>query len=300
MRQSHPQTGLEALCRLFGHSRQAYYSIQHTRKRDHLQEMFVLNLVEETRKEMTCKLGVRKLKVLLDQKLQAHGIQMGRDQLFNLLRLYGLLLRKRRRKPKTTDSYHWLHKYPNLIKDLEVTQAHRLWVSDITYIRLRSGFSYLSLITDAYSRKIVGHCLHPTLHAEGCEQALIVALAQWTNLGEWTLIHHSDKGTQYCSKKYVDMLMKRKIRISMGTGPAENAIAERINGTIKEEFRPGKVYDNYLDAKMDIDQIVRIYNEQRPHSSIDYLTPDSAHNREGILPKRWKTYPPKWRDRPIQ
>src|SRR6185312_5690015 len=207
------------------------------------------------------------------------------------------LLRKRRRKPKTTDSHHWLHKYPNLIKDLGVMEAHRLWVSDITYIRLRSGFSYLSLITDAYSRKIVGHCLHPTLHTQGCEGALILALDQWTSLGDWTLIHHSDKGTQYCSKQYVDTLMKRKIRISMGTGPSENAIAERVNGTIKEEFRPGKVYDSYLDAKLDIDQIVRVYNERRPHASIDYLTPDSAHNMQGTLPKRWKAYPPKWRDR---
>jgi transposase InsO family protein len=286
---------MEILCRLFGHSRQAFYGIKKNRDQDHLKEVFVLNLVDETRSEMRCKLGVRKLQVLLQPKLKAHGIKIGRDQLFTLLKFYGRLLRKRRRKARTTNSHHWLHKYPNLIRDLNVLQAHLIWVSDITYIRVQGGFNYLSLITDAYSRKIVGYCLHTTLEAAGCIIALEMALEQWNPLGDWTLIHHSDKGIQYCSLHYVLMLETRKIRISMGSSPYENAIAERINETVKEEFSANKIYSNYLEAKSDIDQIVRIYNERRPHASVDYLTPGQAHDEKGELARRWKSYMPAWK-----
>jgi transposase InsO family protein len=296
MRQSHPDAGLETLCRLFGHSRQAYYSYEKNRRRDHYKEMFVLNLVDETRSEMRCKLGVRKLKVMLDGKLEAHGIKMGRDQLFSLLQQNGRLLRKRRRKPKTTDSHHWLHKYPNLTRELEVSEAHIFWVSDITYIRVRGGFNYLSLITDGYSRKVVGYCLYPTLEATGSAQALEMAFSQWADPGDRNLIHHSDKGIQYCSQRYVRMLEQHKVRISMGSSPYENPIAERINETVKEEFWANKVYENHQEASKDIDEIIRIYNQKRPHASVDYLTPEKAHDATGVLRRRWKSYS-SWRMR---
>jgi transposase InsO family protein len=163
---------------------------------------------------------------------------------------------------------------------------------------VRIGFNYLSLITDAYSRKIVGHCLYPTLQAIGSLKALDIALGQWTSCGDWSLIHHSDKGIQYCCQQYVRTLEDRKIRISMGSTPYENAIAERINETVKEEFSGNKIYDNYEEARIDIEEIVRIYNQRRPHSSIDYLTPETAHASEGVLQRRWKSYPSRRTRRP--
>src|SRR5690606_34287585 len=152
IRQSHPGVSLGIFCRLFGVSRQAYYKMHLSDEQKHLKELFILNLVSDIRKEMRCRIGVRKLLILLQPQMQEHGIKIGRDQLFELLRYHGMLLRRRTRKVSTTNSHHWLRKYPNLIKDFRPEQAEQLWVSDITYIRILSGFGYLSLITDAYSR----------------------------------------------------------------------------------------------------------------------------------------------------
>ena len=155
MRQSHPKISLQRLCALFGVTRQAYYDAQITDSRTSIAHMFVLTLIKELRADIPM-LGTRKLLRLLEPELDMHCIKMGRDQLFDLLRFHGLLIRRRKRMVKTTDSHHWLKKYPNLIADLVLTGAEQLWVSDLTYIRTMEGFSYLSLITDAYSRKIVG------------------------------------------------------------------------------------------------------------------------------------------------
>lgn len=253
--------------------------------------MIVLALVSEFRAVMPM-LGTRKLLYLLVPEMEKHKIKMGRDLLYDLLRFHGLLIRRRKRMVKTTDSHHWLKKYPNLITHLVLSGAEQLWVSDITYIRTLEGFSYLSLITDAYSRKIVGYALHPSLEAVGCIAALEMAIEGRKRKSPFILIHHSDRGIQYCSQNYIAMLNEERIAISMtqSGSPYENALAERVNGIIKNEFFPKKIYQNHKEAKKSIAMTIRQYNQRRPHASLDYHTPDQAHEMEGVLKKRWKTY----------
>lgn len=193
---------------------------------------------------------------------------------------------------KTTDSHHWLKKYPNLIKELVPSAAEQLWVSDITYIRTLQGFNYLSLITDAYSRKIMGYALFQTLEATGPLEALIMAVSERQKISPYILIHHSDRGVQYCSAEYVQILANEKMAISMtqSGSPYENALAERVNGTIKNDFFPKRVYQNHKEAMKAITRIIHVYNQMRPHASVDYLTPDEAHIKEGPIKKRWKHY----------
>jgi putative transposase len=274
-------------CLLFGKSRQAYYEQLHSSERQQLSDAIALKLVEEIRKDLP-RSGVPQLYRLLKEPMSAHGIKMGRDALYALLGRYGYLIRYRRRKPYTTDSDHPYRKYPNLIRDLLLTQAGQLWVSDITYLRLTHGFCYLSIITDAYSRKIVGYKLHPTLHSKGTSEALVMAAGQLKK--HHTLIHHSDRGVQYCCTDYIGMLEHYNIRISMTENgdPYENAIAERINGILKEEFYLNKAFDSFAQAQMAVDQAIQKYNYIRPHSSCDYLTPVMAHEQKGILRKHWK------------
>jgi putative transposase len=277
-------------CSLFGKSRQAWYEQIHSQSEQQLSETLILKLVSEIRRDLP-HLGTRKLYHLLNGKLQGHHIKIGRDKLYELLGRHGYLLRYRRRKAYTTDSNHPYHKYPNLIRELMLSRANHLWVSDITYIRLHQGFCYLSIITDAYSRKIVGYCLHPTLSSQGAIEALLMALKQLT--GRRTLIHHSDRGIQYCCKDYVQLLEHYHIRISMTEkgDPYENAIAERVNGILKNEFELHKTFSSLSEAQQTVDDAVRKYNHIRPHSSCDYLTPVMAHEQSGWLRKRWKTEP---------
>ena len=287
----HPNQSLGMVCTLFGVTRQAYYEAEIHERKTSIARMIVLTIIKDLRDEIP-RIGTRKLLFQLGPHLEEHGIKMGRDQLFDLLRFHGLLIRRRKRLVKTTDSHHWLKKYPNLIVGMVITSPEQLWVSDITYIRTLEGFSYLSLITDAYSRKIVGYALYPTLEATGCIEALEMAVNGRRNVTPFILIHHSDRGIQYCSYEYIDILMKANIAISMtqSGSPYENALAERVNGIIKNEFFPRKVYQNHKEAKKTIARIIITYNEKRPHSSIDYLTPEKAHNHEGIIRKRWKQY----------
>lgn len=292
MRQSKPEIGLQILCSLFGVSRQAYYEAEITETKTSIAHMLVLTLVKELRADIPM-LGTRKLLYMLMPEFEKHGIKMGRDQLFELLGFYGLLIRRRKRMVKTTDSHHWLKKYPNLIIGLLLTGAEQLWVSDLTYIRTMDGFSYLSLITDAYSRKIVGYSLYPTLEAIGCVEALQMAISERTYKSDFIPIHHSDRGVQYCSSEYVEMLMKEGIAISMtqSGSPYENALAERVNGIIKNDFFPKIIYQNHQHAKKAVHKIIKIYNEKRPHLSINYLTPNQAHLMTGDIKKSWKQYP---------
>lgn len=279
------------LCTLFGVTRQAYYEAEIQENKTSIARMVVLSLVKELREDIPL-IGTRKLLFQLAPQLLEHGIKMGRDQLFELLRLHGLLIRRRKRLVKTTDSHHWLKKYPNLIKDVVITSPEQLWVSDITYIRTLEGFSYLSLITDAYSRKIVGYALYPTLEAVGCLEALEMAINGRKNLSPFILIHHSDRGIQYCSTDYINILTKANIAISMtqSGSPYENALAERVNGIIKNEFFPRKVYQNHKEAQKAISKIILTYNEKRPHSSLDFLTPQLVHDMAGVIKKRWRHY----------
>jgi transposase InsO family protein len=222
--------------------------------------------------------------------MQEHHIHIGRDAFFNLLSDRNLLIRKRRRrKPITTFSDHWMRKHPNLIEGFYPTAPNQLWVSDITYIVVGDGFAYLSLITDAYSRKIVGFYLSKDLSAEGCIRALKMALENNPVLGR--LIHHSDRGSQYCCSDYVKILNDNFIKISMTQNgdPRENAIAERVNGILKDELL-SKSHLDYNEAIRNVSIAISTYNHQRPHGSIDYLTPIEAHFRSGEIKRRWKNY----------
>ena len=220
---------------------------------------------------------------------QQHHIHIGRDGFFDLLRDLGLLVRKRKgRKPRTTFSGFWMKKYPNLTNDFIPVGPNQLWVSDITYIPIGDDFGYLSLITDAYSHKVVGFYLCNDLSARGCVLALKMALKN--NPERKNLIHHSDRGLQYYSNAYMKLL-EPNIRISMSenSDPLENAIAERMNGILKDELLE-KYFENFMQAQHEVSIAISIYNHERPHSSVDMLTPAMAHLQSGELKKRWKNY----------
>jgi transposase InsO family protein len=288
----YPHVGVGYLCRLFGKTRQGWYE-QCDRKEDRsLSHIMVLKLVQEIRQSLP-RVGARKLLHMLEPSLKEHNIKMGRDKLYDLLGHHGLLLRYRRRNPYTTDPNHPYRKYPNLIRDLILTGSEQLWVSDITYLRLTKGFCYLSIVTDAYSRKIVGYQVHPTLASEGAIRSLVMAIH--TRKSKHPLVHHSDRGIQYCCSEYVDMLHHCRIQISMTENgdPYENAIAERVNGILKGEFGLDKTFATTDHAAEATSQAVTAYNYKRPHASCDYLTPAIAHEQKGILRKRWKTTPHK-------
>lgn len=294
MRQRYPGYGLGVICGLFGKTRQALHKQRQGEDRLVMKNAIILKAVKEIRLQMP-RTGTRKLCFLLDPLLQQHGISIGRDSLFNLLASYGMLVRKRkRRKVFTTDSNHPFRKYPNLIRELQIAHPQRLWVSDITYIRQSSGFCYLSLITDAYSRKIVGYCLYPTLERHGPLAALNRALATRTDTKE-ELIHHSDRGLQYCCTEYTSLLEHNNIAISMTekSDPYENAIAERVNGILKSEFELDRCFKSFEDAQAACDKAIELYNDLRPHGSCDYLTPAEAHLMQGPLTPRWKSKPAK-------
>ncbi len=274
---------------MLGYSRQAYYQHKKQIEKESLQYGILIDEVLVIRKSQK-RLGCRKLIYKLEPFMAQHQIVIGRDAFFDLLSERNLLVRKRkRRKPITTFSDHWMRKYPNLIEGFYPTAPNQLWVSDITYIVVGNGFAYLSLITDAYSRKIVGFYLSKDLSAEGCIRALEMALDNNPVLGR--LIHHSDRGSQYCCSDYVKILNDNFIKISMTQNgdPRENAIAERVNGILKDELLD-KSHLNYKEAVRNVSIAISIYNHQRPHGSIDYLTPIEAHFRSGKLKRRWKNY----------
>jgi putative transposase len=278
-----------ALCLLLGYSRQAFYQQKQAKETDALQHELVIQQVLGIR-ERQKNVGTRKLFEMLHPFLDQHCISMGRDALFGLLADHGLLIRKRYRKvPRTTFSDHWMRKYPNLIEGMLVEAPNSLWVSDITYITTINGFGYLSLITDAYSRKIVGYYLSKTLAADGCVQALKMAVKQLPKAHE--LIHHSDRGCQYCCTEYVEQLSEKNIAISMtqNSDPRENAIAERVNGIVKLELLE-TVNCTFNEAKNRVNKAIYIYNYERLHSSINMLTPHQAHSMKGPLKRHWRSY----------
>lgn len=246
----------------------------------------IIRTVEDIREEQP-RIGVRKLQVKLQQTLDKHNIKIGRDGLFDLLREFNMLMKARRYKHYTTNSNHQFHKYPNIVRDVELTQSNQLWVSDITYIETCSKFSYLFLITDAFSPKIVGYHLSDNYSVEGGIKALKMALAD--NKVQPGLIHHSDRGVQYCCKEYTSMLKKKNAIISMteNSDPYENAIAERVNGILKTELLQSK-YENYEQAVKAVNKAIKIYNTARPHMSIGLLTPEQAHQQQGNIKQLWK------------
>lgn len=246
----------------------------------------VISLVSKIKEEQP-KISVRKMQGLLEEDLGKHGIKIGRDGLLDLLREFNMLVRRKRYKHYSTDSKHPFKKYPNQIKDVKPTEPNRIWVSDITYIEGNKGFSYLSLITDAYSRKIVGHCLSDSYSVKGTITALKKALKE--NKVEGGLIHHSDRGVQYCSKEYTCILKRKKVVISMteNGSPYENAMAERVNGILKTELLLTK-YKDWQAASKAVNKAIDIYNNKRPHLSIAMMTPQQAHLQKGELKMLWK------------
>jgi transposase InsO family protein len=289
MKQDFPKVGIAVLCRLFGKTRHAYYDSLWRKESNLVKEDVILQEVINIRKDLP-RLGTRKLHFVIQNKLISHQISFGRDYLFDLLSEHKLLIRQRKRKAITTDSRHWMRKYSNLVKGLEITRPEQVWVSDITYIRLTNQWGYLSLITDAYSRKIMGYCFRQDLAAEGCIEALKMALNN--RFYNQSIIHHSDRGSQYCSHNYVDLLLKNNIAISMTENgdPYENALAERMNGIIKTEFNLYSSLLGFEQTKNKISKSIKSYNELRPHASCDYLTPNQAHLQSDKLNKRWKNY----------
>lgn len=276
------------MCGLFGKTRQAYYRHLNYKYVEMATEEIVLSLVYEYRSEMG-RIGCRKLQHLINSRLP-EDMKVGRDALYTLLERNSLLHKRRRKSVRTTWSNHWMHKYPNLITGVIPTASNQIWVSDITYIEtVNDGFMYLHLVTDLYSRKIMGWCLSPTLHAEYTLKALEMAIR---NAGCCLtgLIHHSDRGCQYCCERYVSLLKSSGILISMTQSgdPLENAVAERVNGIIKNEWL---MHENIIDSNIAlkrISEIVNIYNNIRPHASLNYLTPESAYTENGILERKWK------------
>ena len=197
--------------------------------------------------------------------------------MFNILRKHNMLTLKKKRYTRTTNSWHRFYKYKNLIKNMNITRSNQVWVSDITYIRTVKGFCYLALITDVYSRKIVGYDLSDSLELTGCVNALKRALRQAKTIKG--LIHHSDRGIQYCSNQYTEILKKNGIGISMTEENHcyENAIAERVNGILKDEFHLDQTFDNKAHAARATKSAINLYNQVRLHLSLDYKTPDMVY-----------------------
>jgi transposase InsO family protein len=278
------------LCNRFGYTRQAYYKSKLAQERSVLDEAVIISAIEEIRRDKDLeRVGGRKLLPMLKDI----GFNIGRDQLFDILRANNMLVKIRRRRYITTDSHHCLRKYPNLIKGLSITRINRMWVSDITYIRIGADdFAYLSIITDAYSRQIVGWCLHDTLDTAGPQKALTMAIESEGITAQAKLIHHSDRGTQYCSAQYINTLKYNGIAISMteSGSPYENAIAERVNGILKREWINYEKFTNIKIARERINQIIYSYNYNRPHLSLGMLTPHKARSVKGGFKKLWKNY----------
>ena len=291
MKDTYTRIGLVRLCWLLGITRQAYYQHFWQQQMAEIEDYVVLQEVIALRKEHRV-MGGRKLYEKLSPFLLEHQIKMGRDAFFTLLAINGLLVKRRRRRYITTWSKHWLRKWPNLIRGIELTGTNQLWVSDITYWKVAGKHLYISLVTDAYSRKIVGYHLAETLESIETIKAMQMALKQLPTVLAEPLIHHSDRGVQYCCDEYVKLLQDNNIRISMTENgdPLENAIAERMNGILKEEYLHHHQINNKVQAEQQLEIAVKLYNEQRPHFSIGLLTPELVHSKNLSTEKLWKNY----------
>ena len=258
-------------------SRQNYYAQRRRRRRRAVEGELVAGLVQRERR-LQPRLGTRKLHYLLKSELEEAGVRIGRDRMFEELRKRDLLLEPLPAPyPHTTQSYHNLPVFGNVIKDKELKAPNEVWVSDLTYLRTLEGFLYLALITDKYSRKVVGWHVGDNLEAVGCVRALERALAQ---LPEGRApIHHSDQGSQYCCHEYVSRLQQRGLQISMTelNHCAENALAERMNGILKQEYGLGMEFPTKAAAHQTVRQGISLYNTRRPHNSLKKRTPAQVH-----------------------
>ncbi len=273
-------------CTLFGIDRQVYYRKIKRRIVKQDKATLVVEMVVEIRTQMP-RIGSKKLYYLLNNDLKM--LKIGRDKFIDILRANHLLIVPKRSYHITTNSHHRFRKYKNQLLDLQINKPEQVWVSDITYIGKREKPCYLSLITDAYSKKIVGYNVSDNLNTESSLVALRLAVKQRKN-NEIPLIHHSDRGLQYCSNEYQKLLSKNKIQPSMtqNSDPYENAVAERINGILKQEFYIDKHNKDLPIMKQIIKETVKIYNEKRPHLSNHMLTPNQMHQQNKIVMKTYK------------
>lgn len=272
------QAHIELVCKGFGMHRDAYYKFKKRSVQRKKVELQIVDLIKNERRSLP-RSGTRKLYKELQASFNSMKIKVGRDSLFDILRAHNLLVKRKKSSCKTTDSHHRFHKYNNLIKDMQINAPNQVWVSDITYIRTVNGFCYLALITDLFSRKIVGYDISDSLELAGCLRALKMALGLAKPAGG--LIHHSDRGTQYCSKQYVNALKNRNILISMTQENHcyENAVAERVNGILKDEFFLDQCFFNTKKAKLATKNAIYLYNNKRLHVSLGYKTPNTVFDK---------------------
>ena len=285
---AHTKISVKSICCLLGYTPQAYHKKTKQYFTKQVNEDLIVQQVHLLRKEQP-RCGTRKLLMMLQPFLTEQNISIGRDAFFELLAKNKLLVRKTKRSVHTTNSKHHFHRHPNLTKGFKPLKAHELWVSDITYIPIKGRFVYLFLITDAYSRKIVGHHVSDDMKVSSAVVALKKALAQ--KPVETIVIHHSDRGIQYCSNEYVNLLQQHHALISMTQSgdPLENAIAERVNGILKTELISSS-YEDVEKASINIARAITIYNYKRRHSSLNYQIPNDVHSQVGPQIKRWKNY----------
>lgn len=291
LRESSSEYALSSLCELFGYSRQSYYKRGNSSEfAEDAIEPLIVEKAQDYRKDNP-GLGCAKLYLIIKSLFEDTGCMPGRDAFVELLRKHGLMVHlKRRRHYKTTDSNHHYRRYPNLIADLVPMRPNEVWVCDITYVETDDGVCYLSLITDAYSHKIVGWAIGSTLETIYPLEALRMALKTIDIATSSGLIHHSDRGCQYCSHAYVAELKAHKISISMTQSgdPLENAIAERANGILKTEWLYKTKIENKEECKKILERIIAFYNTQRPHMSIGMQTPEVAHTQSGEQQRCWR------------
>lgn len=235
-------------------------------------------IIQQERKLLP-RVGTRKLYHLVQSQFNHQGLQIGRDKLFEILRHYDLHIKPQRRYVQTTMSKHWMRKHPNLLQHAVITAPEQAVVSDITYIKTEEGNCYLNMLTDVYSRKIMGYALAENMETGSMIKALEMATKQIKSKQK-PMIHHSDRGLQYCSHEYIEMQHNHNIIPSMTehSDPYENALAERMNRTMKEEFGLGNVLQNRAQAKQLVEEAVHLYNHLRPHLSLKMKTPNQVHH----------------------
>jgi putative transposase len=274
------------LCKQFGLSRQGYYKLLERDSKEATMSSQVKEMVKQLRKRHT-KMGCKKVHKKLKVKLKEKGIYCSRDKMYDILREGDMLIKKRKRYVNTTQSYHRFYKHKNLIKDKEIASSEQVWVSDITYIKTKEKSLYLSLITDVYSKQIMGWELSDNLKTVNCIKAMKMAVSK-RQYNERELIHHSDRGFQYCHPDYIKLLNDNNIKVSMTTkhDPYENAVAERVNGILKDEYAI-ESFTTEKEAYKEIRAAIWLYNTDRPHLSCGYMTPHQAHNKEGYKLKKW-------------
>lgn len=274
------------VCRQLGYSKQAYYQSLSRKRAAGAQWQQIKQKVVAIRHQLP-RLGTRKLYKLLGEDFRQQGLKIGRDGLFDLLRRESLLVVRKRKYVSTTDSRLWMRQYPNLVQGMEMNRPEQVWVADITYLTTKQGYNYLHLVTDAYSKKIMGYKHSDNLEASTSLQALKMAFNQRSY--RQALIHHSDRGLQYCSRDYTGLLKEHNVSISMtqNGSPYDNAIAERVNGILKQEFGLDELFEDMQEAGKQIDESIALYNRLRPHTSNHYLTPDQMHRQQLLKPRTW-------------